>query len=240
MFQINDPFSVRNPRDLLETQIQPVSLVNIIVERFKQSIVSGQYKPGQSINESQLAEKMGVSRGTLREAFRILISEGMLEKLPNRSLRVRILSAEKAWEIITLRAELECFAARLVSLKLTKEKINQLQKICQKLDEAASMDDDPTFSHWDFQLHRSIMAFSEHELLFETWLKIGSWILLMFANEAHTKGELLANAVNHRNIVEAIISGDPNKAQDTIKKDLLDQSELWRALQADHNLFSKT
>ncbi len=137
MFPKNNSVKTQQAQGPLDTQVEPVSLVNIIVERFRQSIANGAFKPGEHVNEIQLAEKMGVSRGTLREAIRILIGEGLLEKLPNHSSRVRILSPEKAREIVTLQAELEGFAARLLSQKLTPEKIDGLQRICENLIEAA-------------------------------------------------------------------------------------------------------
>jgi len=214
----------------IDNKVEPVSLVNIIVERFRQSIANGAFKPGEHVNEVQLAEKMGVSRNTLREAIRILIGEGLLEKLPNSSSRVRILTAAKAAEIVTLRAELEGFAARLLSQKLTTEKIDKLQQICENLIEAAQANNDLSFSHWDYLLHQTIVEMSEHELLFETWVKIGAWIQLMFISENHTEQELITNAINHKNIIDAILSGDEHKAEETIKKDLLDQPELLRSL----------
>jgi|GEM_PF-1544418 DNA-binding GntR family transcriptional regulator len=214
----------------LDNKVEPVSLVNIIVERFRQSIANGTFKPGENVNEVQLAEKMGVSRNTLREAIRILIGEGLLEKLPNYSSRVRILSPGKAGEILTLRAELEGFAARLLSQKLTPEKIDRLQKIWENLFEAAQANNQSSFSHWDFMLHQTIVEMSEHGLLCEAWLKIGAWIQLMFVSEIHTEEEMITNAINHKSIIDAILSGDEHKAEETIKKDLLDQPELLRSL----------
>ncbi len=74
------------------------------------------------------------------------------------------------------------------------------------------------------------MEMSEHELLFETWLKIGAWIQLMFVSEIHTEEELITNAINYKNIIDTILSGDEHKAEEIIKKDLLEQPELLRAL----------
>lgn len=230
MFPRNNSIGTQQAQVPLDDKIEPVSLVNIIVERFRQSIANGAFKPGEHVNELQLAEKMGVSRGTLREAIRILIGEGLLEKLPNYSSRVRILSLEKAGEIVTLRAELEGFAARLLSQKLTPEKIDRLQRICENLIEAAQANNKPSFSHWDYLLHQTIVEMSEHELLFEAWLKIGAWIQLMFNSEIHTEQELITNAVNHKNIIDSILSGDEHKAEEIIKKDLLEQPELLRSL----------
>jgi DNA-binding GntR family transcriptional regulator len=224
--------SSRSPQGILDTQIEPVSLVNSIADRFRQSIANGTFRPGEFVNESQFAEKLGVSRGTLREAIRILVAEGLLEKLPNRSSRVSILSSGKAWEIITLRAELEGFAARLLSQKLTPEKTERLRSICQKITEAAQANDGPSFLTLDYLLHQTILELSGHELLLEAWLRIAAWIRLMFASEVHSREELITNAINHQRIIEAIISGDQNQAEEVIKQDLLDQPELWRALKS--------
>jgi DNA-binding GntR family transcriptional regulator len=216
-------------KDLLAVPIEPVSLVNDIAERFRQSVVNGTLKPGEEINELQLAERLGVSRGTLREAIRILIGEGLLEKLPNRTSRVRTLSPDKAWEIMTARAVIEGFAARALSQRLTSEKLEQLRGIWQHLYDAALANDHASFLHWDFGFHQAIMEMSGHEVLFETWTKISAWIRLMFASEAHNPEELVANALNHKSIIDAIATGDPDVAEEKLKTDLLDQQELRRA-----------
>ena len=214
--------------DLLATPVKPVSLVTDIAERFRESVVNGTLKPGEEINESHLAERLGVSRGTLREAIRILIGEGLLEKLPNRTSRVRMLSPDKAWEIMTARAIIEGFAARVLAERLTPEKLERLHSIWQHLYEAASANDRASFSHWDFALHQAIMEMSGHEVLFETWTKISAWIRLMFASEDYSPEEMLANALNHKQVIDAIAAGDPYVAEEKLKADLLDQHELKR------------
>jgi DNA-binding GntR family transcriptional regulator len=215
-------------KDLLATPVKPVSLVTDIAERFRESVVNGTLKPCEEINESQLAERLGVSRGTLREAIRILIGEGLLEKLPNRTSRVRMLSPDKAWEIMTARAIIEGFAARVLAERLTPEKLERLHSIWQRFYEAASANDRASFSHWDFALHQAIMEMSGHEVLFETWTKISAWIRLMFASEDYSPEEMLANALNHKQVIDAIAAGDPYVAEEKLKADLLDQHELKR------------
>ena len=215
-------------KDLFATPVKPVSLVTDIAERFRASVVNGTLEPGEEINESQLAEQLGVSRGTLREAIRILIGEGLLEKLPNRTSRVRMLSPDKAWEIMTARAIIEGFAARVLAERLTPEKLERLHSIWQRFYEAALANDRASFSHWDFALHQAIMEMSGHAVLFETWTKISAWIRLMFASEDYSPEEMLANALNHKQVIDAIAAGDPYVAEEKLKADLLDQHELKR------------
>ncbi len=214
--------------DPLTVPVQPISLVDDVADRFRLSAVNGTLKPGEEINESQLAERLSVSRGTVREAIRILIGEGLLEKLPNRKARVRLLTPDKFWEIMTTRAVLEGFAARLLAQRLTPAKLERLTAIWQQLDKAAAANDRTVFSNWDFAFHQAIMEMSGHALLYETWTKIGAWIRLMFAAQEHTQIDMIPNALNHKKIIEAIATGDPEIAENKIKNDLLDQPEYQR------------
>ena len=218
----------QQPRDLLSGPLTPASLVHEIAERVRQAVIAGSLKPGDEINESQLSERMGVARSTLREAVRILTSEGLLVKLPNRASSVRTLSAERIWEIMTARAVVEGFAARVLAQRLTPQKTALLYAIWQRLDDAAEANDRAAFVHWDLRLHEAIMELSGHEVLYETWTKMSSWIRLMFASEQFTADDLLENAASHKAVVDAIASGDAELAEARLKADLLDQKELAR------------
>ncbi len=214
--------------DLLAAPVESLSLVTEIAERIRQSVINGTLKPGDVINESQLTERLGVARGTLREAVRSLIGEGLLEKLPNRASRVRRLTADTAWEIITARALIEGFGARVLAERITPEKLRRLNWVWEQMNDAARIQDYSRFVHWDFMLHRTIMELSGHGVLFESWIKMSAWIRLMFALEQYLPEEMLENALNHRGIVDAIATGDPDDAEARLKADLLKQSELER------------
>jgi DNA-binding GntR family transcriptional regulator len=214
--------------DFLSAPLAPVSLVNEIAERVRQAVINGSLKPGDEINESQLSERLGVARGTLREAVRVLTSEGLLVKLPNRASSVRELSAERIWEIMTARAVVEGFGARVLAQRLTPQKVALLNSIWERLDSAAQANDRASFVNWDLRLHQTIMALSGHEVLYDTWTKMSAWIRLMFASEEFTAADLLANAASHKAVIEAIASGDAELAEARLKADLLDQKELAR------------
>ena len=216
------------PRDFLHAPLAPVSLVNEIAERVRQAVINGSLKPGDEINESQLSDRLGVARGTLREAVRTLTSEGLLVKSPNRTATVRTLSAERIWEIMTARAVIEGFGARVLAQRLTPQKVDLLNRVWQQLAAAAEANDRANYVHWDFRLHQTIMELSGHQVLYETWTKMSAWIRLVFASEALTAADLLANAASHRAFLDAIMNGDAELAEARLKTDLLSQKELAR------------
>lgn len=217
--------------DSLTAPLAPTSLVNEIAERIRRAVINGSLRPGDEINESHLAEQMGVARGTLREAVRLLTSEGLLVKLPNRASMVRTLSAERIWEIMTARAVIESYGARVLAQRLTPQKAAILVGIWHQMAAAAEANDSTNYAQWDFRLHQMIMELSGHHVLLEAWTRMSAWIRLMFASETYTAADLLANMASHRAFLDAILIGDGELAEARLKADLLDQRELTRFME---------
>ena len=97
------------------------SLGQEVVEVIKNGIRNGDFAQGERIVESRLARDLGLSLTPIREAVRELVGEGILTVSPNRGPSVRILSPHDAFELYTLRAQLECLAIRLAIRRSTLE-----------------------------------------------------------------------------------------------------------------------
>ena len=197
-----------------------MSLVGDVAERLRKSIVGSILKPGDPIVESQLAERLGVSRGTIREAVRLLVGEGLLVKPPNAAARVSELTREKAWEVYSMRLVLEGFAARLLAQRLQPDHLRRLNEIWQQMMDAADAGDRASFSDCDFALHQAIVEYAGHETLCDTWRRLSTWIRLAFAAQAYTPEMLRQNALDHRRVIDAIASGDPAEAERVTRMDL--------------------
>src|SRR4249919_793775 len=93
---------------------RPETLVSAVARYIRDAIMRGEYEPGRALPEIWLSEQLQTSRGTIREAFRVLAEQGLVETFPHRGSFVGQLHPRKAYEIYTLRAELESYAVRLV------------------------------------------------------------------------------------------------------------------------------
>ena len=82
----------------------------------KERIRTGEFEQGERIVESRLAREVGLSLTPVREAVRELVGEGILTVMPNRGPSVRILEPDDAFELYTLRAQLEGLAIRLATM----------------------------------------------------------------------------------------------------------------------------
>src|SRR5574341_1709889 len=96
------------------TTIQPVTLRDQVIEQVRIAITDGELRPGDHITESDLTEKLGVSRTPVREALILLDSQRLVEFVPNRGCFVRTFDERDVDEIFSMRTLLENFAAELI------------------------------------------------------------------------------------------------------------------------------
>jgi DNA-binding GntR family transcriptional regulator len=105
------------------------SLHGEILARLRDHIVEGSLSEGARIPERQVCEMFGISRTPLREALKVLASEGLVDLLPNRGARVRTLSEQDIRDLFDLLAGLEALAGRLACEAITEEEIAEIEAL---------------------------------------------------------------------------------------------------------------
>ena len=98
-----------------------------VVDALRDAIVAGRLKPGERIRERELVALLGVSRSPLREAIRILETEGLITSLPHRGARVSELSASDLKDMLDVRIMLETFAAGLAVERLDERMLEDME-----------------------------------------------------------------------------------------------------------------
>lgn len=99
------------------------------VHRLRELIVAGDLKAGERVPERVLCERFGISRTPLREALKVLASEGLVELLPNRGARVAKLTIEDIDEMFPVMAALEALAGELACLRISDEGIAEIRAL---------------------------------------------------------------------------------------------------------------
>src|SRR3984893_7477656 len=105
------------------------SLHDEILTRLRDHIVEGNIPDGGRVPERQLCEMLGISRTPLREALKVLASEGLVELLPNRGARVRQLSEHDLCELFDVMGGLEGLAGRLACENITDTEIAEIERL---------------------------------------------------------------------------------------------------------------
>jgi DNA-binding GntR family transcriptional regulator len=98
-----------------------------VLPKLRDYIVEGNLPGGARIPERQLCELFGISRTPLREALKVLAAEGLVDLLPNRGARVRVLSERDICELFDLMAGLEALAGRLACERVTDGEISEIE-----------------------------------------------------------------------------------------------------------------
>jgi DNA-binding GntR family transcriptional regulator len=207
---------------------RPETLTRAAVRYISEAIIRGDFAPGQPLPEVHLADRMGTSRSTVREASRTLAEQGLVEMFPHRGVIVARLTARKAREIFTLRAELESYAVRLAVERggYTADECRAHERALRDLEVSVA-----SFNHFevveaDMHFHEVLARASDHQLLLET---LAGLRLRMRQAIVYTKllnSDTETETVTHRRILEAVHRGDAELAAAAIREHITHSGEL--------------
>src|SRR5436305_1395338 len=121
--------------------LQTSSLANVVQEEVERAILVGEYPPGAKLIEAALAQRMGVSRGPVREAFRMLEEAGLVRTEKNRGVFVRDIPIEEAVEIFDLRATMDELVGRKLAASITPAQLKEIKAMADAMEKAVKAAD---------------------------------------------------------------------------------------------------
>ncbi|HUU50582.1 MAG TPA: GntR family transcriptional regulator [Nitrospinota bacterium] len=142
-----------------------VSLVDQIANTLRDDILTGRFKGGDQLLEDSLKNEFDISRTPLREAFRILEKEGLVEILPRRGTFVKRITKQDIEENFPVRAILEGLAARLAYENLRDQDINEMGEVIEYMEEAAQREDFIDYAKNHIAFHEIFINASGNETL---------------------------------------------------------------------------
>ena len=207
-------FDRPDPTDDLSI-LRSVSLTSALERKLEALIVSGELEPGERLNEIHLAQRFGTSRGPLREATRSLEAKGFVEVVRNRGVFVRRISVDEACEIYDLRGTLLGLAGRLVSLKMSDSLLRHLEELVAAMGHAANENDLDAYYPLNLQFHDTIIDASGNGLLALEYARFVNKMHLFRQKSLVQGGGLAVSNSEHREMLSALSSGDPDRAYQT-------------------------
>src|SRR3954463_6799130 len=133
--------------------LQTSSLANVVQEEVERAILVGEYPPGSKLIEAALAQKMGVSRGPVREAFRMLEEAGLVRTEKNRGVFVRDIPIEEAIEIFDLRAAMEELVGRRLAETITPAALREVRGLVDSMEQAVKAKDAYNYHLLNLKFH---------------------------------------------------------------------------------------
>ena len=192
-------------------RIAPLALYQQVAERLRERIFAHELKPGMWIDEQAVAEQYGISRTPLREALKVLASEGLVTLKPRRGCYVTEISERDLDEIFSVLSLLEGRCAGITARIATDDEIEALVSIHGKLEDAASANDIDRFFEGNQAFHNRIQEISDNRWLRHCIDDLRKVIKLSRHHSLFSEGRLEQSLAEHRLILDAVV--DRNDAQ---------------------------
>ena len=201
-------------REIKKTEPLHIQVYQIV----KEKILKGEYDPNERLVESKIAEQIGVSRGTVREAFRMLTKDELLEQKES-SLYVYNPSPDDILDIYECRRSLESLSVKLAAKNITDEQIEELEQIIIDSKEALAKNDTEKHTFLNQQFHDAIALSSRNKQLVQLFDVINAKVLYIrncILKEHFYSLSVLIN--DHEQIFQALKERDPDKAESAMNQ----------------------
>lgn len=196
-----------------------------VAERIRDLIRAGELEPNSRVNELELAERFGISRTPLREAIKILATEGLLELLPNRGARVAAVNEAEIDEMLEVIAGLEANAARLLAKRITDSEIADIAELHETMLEAFERRDEARYFTLNRQIHEAMMRAAKNATLAQLYAGLSSRIQ-RFRYAAHKTPEQWQRAIDeHEEMLRLMIERDGEKLAALMETHILGKKE---------------
>lgn len=179
-----------------------------VAEIVARMIYSSQLQPGQWIDEMQLCEQLDISRTPLREALKVLASDGLVELIPRKGSYVKTISAGELDELFPIVAMLEGLCAQLTAEHINSEELARLQLIHANLERHAAAGDIVRYYEDNILFHDALKRISRNSWLERLTLDLSRVIRLARQKQLKLGSRLQHSLDEHRSIMAAIEARD--------------------------------
>ncbi len=207
------------------TLLQTRSLADVVQGELERLILDGALAPGEKLTEVTLAARLGVSRGPLREAFRMLEEAGLVRTEKNRGVFVRSLAPEDAAEIFDLRAAMDEMVGRRLAERITPAELKEVRALVEQMDQAVKARDADRYHALNLAFHDHLVALAGNSRLTVLYRRLVKELTLL-RRLTLADGALLPTSVGeHRQIVKAVAAGDADAAGKAMHQHVLHSKE---------------
>ncbi|WP_436644483.1 GntR family transcriptional regulator [Microbaculum sp. FT89] len=201
------------------------TLVDQVVDAIVEATATGVFLPGDRVVEAEVARSLNVSRVPVREALRILESQGIVVNERYRGMRLMDVSVDRLEKILKVRTALETLAVQeVLEAKQTDPGIlAPLEEIVDKLHEAVRKGDSYGVASLDTEFHRTLCRLSGNDVLLRMWEPLSRQLTIIFGLSTLQK-DLDVIAREHDELLAGLQAGDNEQVVELVRVHILDYS----------------
>ncbi|MBC8077677.1 MAG: GntR family transcriptional regulator [Chloroflexales bacterium] len=206
-----------------------------VIDTIRQAILDGSLMPGEQVNQAHIAEKLGISRGPVREALGQLEQEGLIRNVPYKGTYVTEITREYIEELYSMRQVLEEFAIRRATVLIEPDELAELHAVVADMKAAADAEDSGRLGQLDIRFHALICQSARHHLLMQTWkaLDVGVRRCLALRHRIYSDPRDIVGT--HPDILAALEARDADRADELLSVHIQEAGEqlikVWAANQ---------
>ena len=204
----------------MNTKLINRPLYEDVAERLREQIFSHELAPGSWLDEQSLAIAFGISRTPMREAIKVLASEGLVTTKMNKGAYVTEVDRSDLEQIFTVLSLLEGQAAKETAIKASEAQLTQLDNLHHRLEKAAADRDTEQFFEINVKFHELIQEIAGNKWMNGVIEDLRKVLKLQRRDSLTRSGRLLSSLVEHREILQAILKRDPLAAELAMRKHL--------------------
>jgi phosphonate utilization transcriptional regulator len=205
--------------------LQTSSLTSVVQGELERLILSGELAPGAKLGEVALATRLGVSRGPLREAFRMLEEAGLVRTEKNRGVFVRDIPIAEAVEIFDLRATMDELVGRRLAEHIRPAELKEIKALVDQMEQAVKAGDARAYHLLNLGFHDRLVELAGNRKLTAIYRKLIKELSLFRRLNLADSWLMPVSAGEHRAIVKAIASGDAAAAGQAMYEHVMDSKE---------------
>ncbi|QRP49755.1 GntR family transcriptional regulator [Amycolatopsis sp. FDAARGOS 1241] len=190
------------------------------LDALRAALMAGDVVPGQRLVEAELADTFGVTRASMRAALIDLTADGLVERIPHRGARVRVVSIEEAVAITECRMVLEGLCAAKAAEKVTDDQIGSLRELAVRLQAAVDDGESMKYSELNRELHRAVREIAGQPVAAELLERLHAQIVRHQFRLAMRAGRPHVSLPEHLAIIDAIARRDPDAAEQAARAHL--------------------
>ena len=204
----------------MNTKLINRPLYEDVAERLRAQIFSHELAPGSWLDEQSLALAFGISRTPMREAIKVLASEGLVTTKMNKGAYVTEVDRRDLEQIFTVLSLLEGQAAKETAIKATEGQLTLLDDLHHRLEKAAADRDLEQFFEINVKFHDMIQEIAGNKWMNGVIIDLRKVLKLQRRDSLSRSGRLLSSLLEHREILQAVLKRDPSAAEAAMRKHL--------------------
>ena len=199
------------------------SRVASVAGRIIDLIAGGRLAAGDRVAESFLERELGASRYTVREALRVLVTQGVLEKVPHSGCRVTRFDEDRLHQIYLARLQVELLAlpSAIAAVAAEPGLLARLDRALERMAVAAEQGIDATYAEADLAFHRAVMRLSGNDIALRLWEILLPHTRIVRAILGGRVDDLAGHVAEHRGLRDTIAARDVGRAADAWRAHML-------------------